>query len=518
MSYKPPYETPTGPGRPRNESNLPLRIDNFAEGIDVRFDNSAARGFTVLRVNAVPKRGRTLDRRDGYTELGGASTGKIYMGASLQQFNADDIHLRMVNGAVSGAQLEKWSGSAWVTLGSEMTGSSNRSDWFAANAYISANRIYFCNGVGTLRYTNGSTISTVTDTQDIKAKYITAVGNVLVLGHFTATFAPNEIVFAKAGTHQFRRDEDADFSDSSNVITLDGEITQLASFNWLLYAFTRADGLWEIDLSTTVPRRISTHGTLAPKSVATGEDMMIWADQDGVWGISAGSKQILELSEPITDLWGNIDVANVFNMNAGISPSGDYKIAVGDITYDGVVYSDAVLVYHIRESRRQGQHVWSMQTGKPANYWWQWTNSSGVTSLYFGSIDEAATFIDDSGTTDDGTNISTIWQSRDFPVVDELMEATLNNIYIRYKPDASNTIPLTVAFRRNMGSWSEFTASSLTLPTGSTDLAYARVSTPPGITGRTLAVRLTSQSAVPLRVYEMLVTYNINESDIPLSG
>lgn len=517
MSYKPPYEAPTGPGKPRNEANLPIRIDNFAEGIDVRFDNAAARGFTVLRVNGVPKRGRTLDRRDGYTELGSASAGKIYMGASLQKFNADDDHIRIVNGAVSGVQLEKWNGSAWATLGSEITGASNRSDWFSANTYISANRLYFCNGVDTLRYTNGSTISTVTDTQGIKAKYITSLENILVLGHFTATFAPNQIAYAKAGTHQFRRDEDTDFSESTNIITLDGEVTQVQGFNWLIYAFTRSDGLWEIDLNTTVPRRISTHGTLAPKSVATGEDMMVWADQDGVWGIATGSRQILELSEPIADIWGNISVSSVFNMNAGISPQGDYKIAIGDVTYDGVAYSDAVLVYHIRESRRQGQHVWSLQSGKPANYWWQWTNASGITNLYFGSIDEGAVFTDDSGSTDDGANISMIWQSRDFPLVDELMEATLSNVYIRYKPDASNTIPLTVEYRRNMGAWDEFDSKALTLPTGSVDMAYARVSVPPGITGRTLALRLTSSSAVALRIYEVLLTYNLNESEIPLT-
>lgn len=506
MAYEPQFLAPQGRGRPIEDTDLPMKIGSFLPGVDSYFDQMTVTANCHIAINNDCFQGRTLDKRKGYTRLGADTpSGKVYHLGSLEQMNGNDIMLRIVEDDTD-VKLQKYT-SSWADVGAAWGDSNSLIDHFGVSTVIGGEeRYYFTNGVDTLRYTEGTSITTVEDDgTPIIGKFITAVENVLVLGNLGAPFSSNQLVWSKAGTHQFRRDVDATFADSSYLVTLDGEITQLVTLGWLVYAFTASNGLWELDLTTGIPRAISTHGTLSPKSVAVGHNTMIWADQYNIWGLVLGGN-IQKLGDPIKNIYKEIDSANIANLNACITPEGKYKLWVGDLTYEGVSYSDVLFSYDIEKSRDSDSLIWRVSDNYKSNYWTKWTNSSDFTLAYFGAYDEDNVYADESGTTDGGADITTTWQSKDFPVVDEKKKLTLKDIYLKVKPDNAASVTIAVYVRVDMGAWQDL--GDITVASSALDMVMYRLQGQPGIIGRTLAVKLVITGAIDFKIYEMLITTN----------
>jgi hypothetical protein len=517
MSYSPDFLKPNlASGRPEQREGFSLKIDNFMPGVDTFFDSMVSNSSCRIAFNNTSY-GRTLDIAKGFEQWGTAGgAGSVLMMSSLQKFNSNDVMYRIIPSG-AGVQLQKWT-TSWANVGSVFGNTSSRVHFSSANTVIGGEeRLYMANGVNELRYITDSGITTVTDpdTAEVtRPKFVTAVENVIVIANFASVHGKNDLIYSKAGTQQFRRDVDLTLADTSNKISFDAEITGLATLGWLVYVFTAGDGLWELDLNTGIPRVITTHGTVSPKSIATGSDMMIWADQYGVWGLALGG-QVTRLSDPIEGLYKELSANNLFDLNAIITNDGLYQLWIGDITFEGEVLSNVVLVYDIENSRMFGNKIWRVLTGKASSCWCNWTNSFGFTNTFWGARDTLTTYIDQVDNDYNGVNIITDWRSKDFVLADDREEITLQYMYFKIRPDNAQDVDMQIYVRVDLGDWQDM--GILTIPANATnDLVRLRKEPLRGVVGSTFAVRLVFNTNTGMKLYELNCLYNKGDSNINL--
>lgn len=510
-------------GRPAITADLPKEMLNFKSGLDLYYDSMAGDFGCYFAINTRCKEGRTLDKRDGFTRKGNdGAAGVVQMEGSLQISNGVDIQLRIVNGA-TGVILQSFDyvGNTWVNVDAEFGNSSSKVDFFGDTVIIGGEeRFYFGNGVDQLRYTDGVNIFTVSNGGTaIQCKFVTVVENILIGGNWFGTHNRNEIVYCKAGTDQFFKDVDLVLADSSNKITFDAEVTGCRVFGWLLYVYTGTNGLWEVDLSTGIPRKISTHGTLSPKSIAIGHEVMIWADQYSFWKKELGG-DIQRIGEPIEKFYKTISASNIAQLAGGISPEGLYKCWIGTATFEGDSFANSVVIYDIERSRVENNKIWGIDTNKPANCWTNWTNQNGFTNDYFGSRVQNNTFIDDSGTSDNGDDITLDWRSHDVVMADEKQEVVFKEITNKIQPQSS-TFSFSVYKRMDTAQDDDTIGwdllKTITIPVGTQLMKMFRLMAGKGSSGRTLGIRFVVTGQVPFKLYEGVFYYNLQPSEIRAS-
>lgn len=514
MANKPQFIKTNEVGRPTQRENKPILFNNFALGTDQHNPTTSSTGGVARIINGRCERATTLDRRKGKVVMGTAGdAGQVYMEDSLQISDGNDILLRLVEGEGAGVQLQKYDpvDDSWDDVGTNIGNADSRADWFGTSVTIAGeDRFYFTNGVDDLQYTNGTTVTVV---EGIKAKYITNKENILVIGHCTETYGANVVIYSKANSHQFHSDLDTGYEDTSQKFYLPGEITQLKCFNSLVYVFTKADGLWEVDLKDDSIRQISTHGTVSPKSVDIDWDVMVWAEQDGVWALPIGG-DVLKVSTTVDNIYSQTSASNIFQVVGGFNTNGQYELHLGTLTYQGVEYPNYTLVYEIEQSRELGQNSWKEDTGKEfPNNMCKWTNSYGFTQSYYGSRTNQTTYLNDYGYEDGtGESIELVLETADVQIAREKEEGFLEDIYITYEPDGSETTPLDVYARADTGTWT--LQKSVDLPSGSTSMATVRIQATRAMKGRKFGFKLVSDDDKSFRIYEIFVTYAITNSDI----
>ena len=194
MAYTPEFVKANKQGRPLERENKPLTISNFALGTDQHNPTTNPTGGITRIINGRCTRGTTLDRRKGKIVFGDSGdAGSVYMMGALQVSGGSDIFLRIVDGEGAGVQVQKYNATTdvWDDLGSNIGNADDRRDWFGTSVTIAGeDRYYFTNGISDLMYTNGTTI---TEVIGVKARYITHVENVLIIGHATETFYENQL-------------------------------------------------------------------------------------------------------------------------------------------------------------------------------------------------------------------------------------------------------------------------------------------------------------------------------------
>jgi hypothetical protein len=292
----------------------------------------------------------------------------------------------------------------------------------------------------------------------------------------------------------------------------------------MVYLFTTDEGLWELDLRTVIPRKISTHGTIAPKSVVASFDSMIWVDGNAVWSLTQGGENINRISDPVVKFLQAITSANKTKLSAGISQDGVYKLWIGDVTVEGISYSDAVLVYDIEESRRVGRHVWRIdELGFAVTHWTTWTDSTNTPKFYYSKAGTTNVYEDEAA--HGGASIELSWDSKDYTVVNEKDDASIVETYIWYKPQ-SVTIPLTLRARVDMGISRDIGSYNLPSTAETAKLVYKSESlnivklmiTAKDFRGRTMSIGMSSTSNVETIIYKISVYRNKGESDFKPLG
>lgn len=495
-------------------SGVPLEIENLWEGNDFFFGSTQIPGMVRLAFNTRCTEGNCFDRRKGIAVWGGGGdAGRVYASMVLQQDDTPDILMRIVEGAGAGVQLQKYvpGTDSWANIGTNIGTSDDRKDFSWTYVQIAGeDRVYFTNGVSELMYTNGTTVTVV---PDVKARYVTSHENILVLGCMTDIHEKNSCVFSHAGTHQFYSDDPlVDYITTDYKFYVDGVVTGVMAFNWRIYVFTESDGLFEVDISSSwIPRKISTHGTMSPKSIAVGGDSMFWADQYGVWFMPIGGS-IQKISKSVDKIYKCTAGNNFYQLVGGVNSNEQYELHLGDLTFEGVAYNKVSLVYEIEQSRFYERNVWRIDIDKFfANNIVTWANAYGFLTTFYGSRDTQTTYQTDYGYQDVNRDIVTVWQSKDFVLANDKQEITLEDIYIRYEPLGSGDVPIIVYARMDTGPW--VTVKAQNLPNSSKSHNTIRIQAPMGLTGRSVAIKISSSGALPFKVRNILVTYSYNSSE-----
>lgn len=498
----------------QDRSNNLLDISNLWMGNDFFYGSTQIQGETRLAFNTRCTQGNCIDRRKGVAVWGeGGDAGKVYAQMVLQKDTTGDVLLRLIDGTGAGVQLQRYdpTGDTWIDIGTNIGDADDRIDWDWTFAIIGdEERVYFTNGVSNLHYTNGTSVTEVTG---IKGRYIATQGATLVMGCMTETYPANSFVYSYSGTHTFydTSDPDETYETSSFEAKVDGVITGVKCFNWMVYVFTESDGLFEVDISgLPEPRKISTHGCMSPKSIAIGEDAMFWADQYGVWSMPA-SGDITKISRSVDKIYKQVSGSNFYDMAGGINTNSQYELHLGDLTFEGTDYSDVALVYEIEQSRFFGRNVWRVDTDKfHANNIVTWANAYGFLTTFYGSRLTQTVYQTDYGYADVDANIDMTWQSKDFPLADDKSEVTVEDIYLRFEPIGDET-NIVVSCRMDTGTWVE--VKDQELPLSSKSLETIRIQAPMGLTGRTFAVKVESSAQAETRIRNILVTYSHNRSE-----
>jgi len=497
-------------------SGVPLEIGELWQGNDFFFGSTQIPGTTRLAFNTRCTEGNCFDRRRGYVVWGGGGdAGQVYASMVLQQGTSADIFLRLVDGAGAGVQLQKYDAvnDEWDDIGTNIGTADDRTDFSWTYVQIAGeDRVYFTNGVSDLLYTNGTAVTTV---PGIKGKFITSMGNILLMGHMTATYTSNTFVYSSAGTHNFYLDDGIeDYLTTSQKVTVDGIITGIKSFNWMVYVFTESDGMFEVDARSGYVndfRQITTHGTMCPKSIAVGADSMFWADQYGVWQLPIGGS-VQKISKSVDKIFQCVTGANFYQLTGGVNNKEQYELHLGDLTFEGTAYKKVALVYEIEQSRFYERNIWRVDTDKVfANNIVTWANEYGFPITFYGDRYTQTTYQTDYGYADITDEITMTWQSKDFVLANDKQEITLEDIYIRYEPLGADDIPITVYARMDTGAW--VTVKTQDLPVSAKSHYTVRMQAPMGLTGRSVAIKIVSTSSLPLKIRNILVTHSYNSSE-----
>jgi len=496
-------------------SGKPLSIENLWEGNDFFYGSTQIQGDVRMALNTRCTEGNCFDRRKGIAAWGGGGdAGQVYCQMVLQQEDSAAIFLRLVDGEGAGVQLQKYdaTGDTWDDLGSNIGTADDRRDWDWTYARIAGeDRVYFTNGVSNLHYTNGTA---VTEVSDVKGRYIATKENVLVMGCMTETHGPNTVVWSHGNTHQFYSDDpEVSYADTDYIIYLDSPCTGVKCFNWMVYAFTETDGLYEIDIASggAIPRKISTHGSMSPKSIAVGDDTMFWADQYGIWAMPING-DIMKISKSVDKIYKQISGVNFYQLVGGVNTSDQYELHLGDLTFEGTDYSKVVLVYEIEQSRFYGRNIWRIDTDKfQANNIVTWPNAFGFYTTFYGSRLTQTTYQTDYGYQDIDEDIAVYWQSKDYVLCDDKREVTIEDVYLRYEPLGDGDINIVVSMRMDTGAWVQIKDQEL--PNSSKSHETIRIQAPIGLTGRATAIKIESEGQLVTKFRNILITYSYNKSE-----
>ena len=498
----------------QQRSNVPLEVRELWVGNDFFLGSTQITGETRLAFNTRCEEGNSVARRKGIVDWGGVGgAGAVYASMVLEQDTNPDMFLRLVDGGGAGVQLQKYNptNDDWDDIGGNIGGADDRRDWSWTNVFIGGeNRVYFTNGVSNLHYTDGTVIAEV---DGVKGRYITAKGNVLIIGCMTETHQPNEYLWSMGGTHQFfSTDPDVDYVNTDQKYAVKGVITGLETFNWLTYIFTESDGLYEVDIEgSQIPRLISTHGTMAPKSIAVGADSMIWADQYGVWQLPTNG-DVMKISKSVDKMFKCITGSNFFQLTGGINTDEQYELHLGDLEFEGVLYDKVILLYEIEQSRFYGRNIWRIDMDKfHANNIVTWANAFGFLTTFYGARDSQSTYQTNYGHEDNGDPIAMVWQTKDFVLAGDKDEITIEDVYIRYEPLGSGDINIKVHARMDTGAWVQIKDQEL--PNSPKSHNTIRIQGAMGLTGRAFALRISSTGNLPTKFREVLVTYSYNKSE-----
>lgn len=192
----------------------------------------------------------------------------------------------------------------------------------------------------------------------------------------------------------------------------------------------------------------------------------------------------------------------------------EYRLWVGTTTIDGVQKENTELVLDIQETINGGKPVWSIDTGKEALYATSIMVSGEGILNYWSPANTVVSYVDAYDiAADNGTDIDVTWESADFPLGDEKDEFILKDVYIKYNPSSiAGDVECTLSARIDMGPWVE--QQTFNFATGVAGMAMIRTKVVSGTRGRTLGLKLETTTDQKIHIYEILVIYDKNVTDI----
>lgn len=234
-----------------------------------------------------------------------------------------------------------------------------------------------------------------------------------------------------------------------NYFTQDGETTGITSYNEKFISFDE-DNMYQWDPSSTWSYKLPGFGCVNERTIQEVSGNLIWVDREGIFFYN-GSGRPIDISKKIKDsvngygLFDLINPANYGQLAAG-SFDGKYYLSVGDLsTLSGAPASalaNAEFVFDVTAG------TWEVYTrdDEPVVYS-TFINSSGSKGLYYGEKTNMATYLMNTGTTDDdsagtaGAYTVSVW-TKDYVLGDPQLQHRVSAFYVKYKAGGTVTVTL----------------------------------------------------------------------------
>lgn len=368
-----------------------------------------------------------LKKSRGYEEVGTESGTDPVLGLGV--FTKADGTSRLLR--VTDGSLDEWNGTTtWVNKSTAITSASYTE---MVNAVIDdTERIYMSFGLSeNIGYYDGSTFSQITG---VKAKHIAYYKNRLYLGNVDlGTVKIGRVQYSGLGVDTF--DTDVDFFDD-----VGDAITGLKVYANKLNIFSD-DKLYSYDGYALVEIP-GDFGTPASRSIQVVQGRLLWFNRRGVYMYAAQglptliSRKVQAVIDAITDYTA---------VAAGVDYQGRYKLYIGDVRIDGLLYNNVVLTYDVLID------AWTIEDDKPFNLF-ATERKAGSFVTYAGDKTTSKVWKIDTGTSDDGAAIASEWQTavfdfkhpettKNFYEVHVTMSPTGNSEYLtfEYRLDGAST-------------------------------------------------------------------------------
>jgi len=315
-------------------------------------------------------------------------------------------------------------------------------------------KAYIATANDDLRYTDGSTVvSIATDNggSSVRGRYLAVVADKLCIGNMTSVHAANQVVFSLEGTHIFYDSTDETghntYATTDRIITVDGAVTGLASYQGLLMIFT-SEAIFYWNPSNNEVKKLCSFGTDSHWSIKELNGMLYFANRDGIYRFNGETIPEL-ISIPITNwainsLWRLIDGNNWSTMSAETF-EGKYLLAVGDLTAtmpgDSSAKTGVVIVY---DSYR---NTWSFLDGHPVSMFMKTVNENGDQRLWFCSSEDRTVYQKDYSYSHNGTTYNMIARTKYFDFDMPENQKNLYQLFTTYRSygDTSSYITVSIA-------------------------------------------------------------------------
>jgi hypothetical protein len=424
----------------------------------------------------------------GYSQIGGTGTsGKVKGLAVFEKEDGTDTWLK-----IHDTTLYKLASGVWTSVDSTFTSNSTDKAEIVEAYADNTERVYIVTGHNdNLAHWDGTTFARVTD---VKAKHIGVYRNRIYLGNVKlgSTVSPTRVQFSGLGVDTFDTTNDY-FDDVGEPITamkVYAGVLNIFSENKLM----RYDGY-------ALRGVAGEFGTTSERSVKVAQGRLLWYNRQGVyiWGgteiPTLISRQVKGFLDAITD---------PTSVSGGVDKFGRYKLYIGDITYEGVSYTDVVLTYDVLIDS------WSFEDKKPYGVMATARDGGGFVS-YAGDVDNDKVWKVDDTYTNNAEAIASEWQTNWFDI--KTPESTKNfyELHVTYKPTGQSEF-LTIQYRLDGGSgWQaiEGTANNIDL-SGSESIATTVLRMPPQTQGRYIQFKIShSSDTYGFTLYEMRVEADV---------
>lgn len=463
----------------------------------------------------------TIGKDGGYSIVGDTRTapGKGDLLCSYRPYTGSEVPMVVENG-----ELYKYV-SGWSQISTPGLTADAR-----CSAVTFRNKLYIANATDDLRYTAGTTVTTVnTDNGDstIRGKYLAVVQDKLVLANLTQVHSANQLVFSLEGTHVFYDSADTQghetYATTDRIVTVDEAITGVAPFQGLLMIFT-ANSVHYWNPQNNEVKLLCAFGTDSHWSIKELNGFLYFANRDGVYRINGETLPEL-ISIPITNwainsLWRLVDGSNWSTISAEAF-EGKYYLAVGDLTAalpgDDAAKEDVVIVY---DSYRD---AWSFLDNHPVSMFARIVNENGDQRLWFASKDDRSVYQKDYTYAHDGSAFDMVIRTKyfDFDMPENVK--SLYQLYFTYRSYGDEDSYLTVSISTDgSNAYTEKVADDTTSKlelAGALGRAYEmkRVDMT-GASGRTVSYEFSNSDAgVPFEIVGFAQEFSYREINLNIS-
>lgn len=219
-----------------------------------------------------------------------------------------------------------------------------------------------------------------------------------------------------------------------------GRITALAKIPGYLLIF-KARSLKRWNGSSTFPDDLYSVGTPSMEGVCECRGIAYFFANNGKGIYATNGGYPVKISKPVDDIIALIP-ASYYSSVSSHSDGDSVRFSIGDITYDGIVYSNCVLKYNVDTQN------WALMSYATEPQMWTTYIASGATYTIFGD-DDGEIILIDSGTTDGGTELEFTYQTHELEFADTIQNITELIVHTK------NADSAVVMARVDGGDWAE---------------------------------------------------------------